>query len=304
MPDNCCDHAPSLAGLGEILLAERSEIGASLWHTQAVASSGQIGGPDSNPWWRRQFRPSTAPLAILGGVLLVLAVIATGCSTGTVGTAERVLPTPRPLPEPTTDPNVFVPTVAPASAPTAVPVATSPPGEPVVFVTDVDLDVYPQPGGQGDAIGLVLGSSQELPILGPPFQGDDGRIWWLIRDNTLQGWVTRPLPALGAERDVLAEVSQLLGSDPYPSADELALAVADIYASTDPPSQRSIIDQSPDSRITTVDVTLDGDDSLAGVRLIITLTETNDAALAASDLVSVVQRPLCARGVTADGLCT
>ena len=220
-------------------------------------------------------------------------------------------PTPTTNPQTTGSPS----TAAPAITSTTVPPTTLPGDE---------LDFGPRAGDVLAVVGVqhddVL-NVRHIPGLGgeiietlPPDADDvvaEGRtrllpnsIWFQVTVDGETGWASSSfLGYLGMTDDATAEILGLTGDVPVAETlTDLALTVADLVASHDPPS-RIRITAAPttgDLGEITVDVVGLGDDALLGWRLHVFATE-HEAEMA-WELRTVERTAICGRGVS-DGLC-
>ncbi|MDX1510337.1 MAG: SH3 domain-containing protein [Nitriliruptorales bacterium] len=131
----------------------------------------------------------------------------------------------------------------------------------------------------------------------------DSGLWFEVDVAAVRGWASSSFLALaGATADITADVVADAGGT-APSAatlEELGLLVADLRASTDPPSNVVIVagPNVGDVGEITVDVVGLGDDAVKGERLAVFATPTDSGFT----LMSVEMTLLCDRGVDS-GLC-
>jgi len=141
---------------------------------------------------------------------------------------------------------------------------------------------------------LALGSTRALPE------------WWAnVEYQGTTGWVSLSFLAYaGQTSDITSEVlSKAGGSLQATTMTDLGAAVADIVASTDPPSRVTLVvpESVGDLGEVTYDVIGIGDDSIRGFRLHVFGTPTSSGFV----LVSVESTDFCdpSRGVGDDGIC-
>lgn len=231
------------------------------------------------------------------GVLVMAALLVASCSSNDESSGStRALPTPRPAP-----------TVAGRSIEASAPESTD-----LLAVVGVAagqaLPIYALPGSHNPLVGEIPNTAEDVHGLDEAFQTDDGAIWWFVRWETFQGWVEPMAAYLGSDLDVTLQV--VGDADPAQlvalSIDDLALATAEQFLSTEPSSRvvlvspADVADNLEGTAI--VDVIGLGDDSLAGFRLLVS-GDGSATQGAEFELRSVHQISLCTRGVTPDGLC-
>lgn len=130
---------------------------------------------------------------------------------------------------------------------------------------------------------------------------DLGRALWTELDTgTATGWSNLTyLAYLGGEDDATGEVVEAFEGVPIaPSMEELGLLVARMMESADVQSLIVMAVAPVDNQVT-FDVVGLGDDAVAGYRLVVNGSGTEEGFA----LVTVVRTSLCARGVDEAGLC-
>lgn len=207
--------------------------------------------------------------------LLLVALLASACTSDAEVTAEPPDPTPAPTTAaaPTVSPTEApAPTAAPTASPTSVPESTPVPtvdATPVPSSTPLATSLPTLPGGEWDlfvpargeivaVVGVAFDDSLEVhaapgensetianfaPLEDAIVSAGEGRslpssIWWRVTMSDIDGWVgSRFMTRLGVVVDVTSQVVDSLGS--LPAAEtmvDLAMIVANDRASEDPPS--------------------------------------------------------------------
>lgn len=189
------------------------------------------------------------------------------------------------------------------------------PGEPI--------DIYPYEGAllgvtgvaAGDTLNVRSGPGTDFDVvtdLGPLAEEatatgrnrtlDDGSLWVEVTVAGETGWVNAAyVTELGVVSDITADVADVSGASTVELAEEVAAARAP--AGEGPTPTVTIVagpDGSEDGEVVVVDVLGLGDDAQEGERLEVVGTLEPDGS---TSVVSVHATALCARGVTADGLC-
>lgn len=263
------------------------------------------------------------PLAMTLAVATVLLLGAAGCgddddettasSTTEAGGASTSTSAPTDT-SAAADPTT---TTAPAGSSSSVPADEELPGEPI--------DIYPYEGAVLGVVGVEAddtlnvrsgpGTSYDVLVdLGPLATGatatgrnrtlEDDSLWVELETDGTVGWVNGAYVAqLGATTDVTSEVGRDIAGATVLAIGE-AVAAARAPAEEGPPPMVTVVDGPTigDLGEITVDVLGLADDSLRGERLHIFATP--DPGGKSFGLTSVEATALCARGVTADGLCT
>jgi len=160
------------------------------------------------------------------------------------------------------------------------------------------------PGTDFDVVHELSPLDTEVIAAGHNRQVDDA-IWAEVDKDGHHGWVNVAyLLHLGAADDITDQLTDPSGELPSGATmEEVAHAVAELRASTEPLSRIAIIEDPElgDLGSITVDVIGLGDDAVGGERLHI-LAEPG-AGDDAFTVQSVQRLSLCSRGVTDDGLC-
>lgn len=259
----------------------------------------------------------------LPAALLTAGLLLTACGTEVVQEAPGGEPapaasTPEGSAEPTTEeptspeePSSPAPTGSeepddPAASPGELPgeVVDVPPLNEVVAVIGVEagsgLHYRTGPGTEFESVGTLepLGVS---PAYGEIRRREDGSHWAQVMKT--DGWFfwmnMKYLAFPGETTDVTADLAEL------PSAatvEEAGLLVAAQRTADQPPSVQTVVVDGPvegDAGEVVIDVVGLGDDALAGERLHVVTERTGQG----HSVRSVELTPLCARGVTEDGLC-
>lgn len=249
--------------------------------------------------------------ARLPALLLVAALLLAACGSSgeettttaaaaaTTTTAAATTTTSEPAAEATTT------TTAPDAATTTIAgtiVAEGPAtGDELIVVGiafDDVLNVRALPGFLNDVVDTVepLGSVTATGVT-----RDLGRALWTELDTgAATGWSNLTYLAYpGGDDDPTGAVVEALEGVPIaPTMEELGLVVARSLASSDPQSLIAMAVAPVDNQVT-FDVIGLGDDAVAGYRLVVNGSETEEGFA----LVNVVRTSLCARGVDDDGLC-
>jgi hypothetical protein len=160
------------------------------------------------------------------------------------------------------------------------------------------LNVRALPGLFNDVVDTIepLGSVTATGVT-----RDLGRAFWTELDTgSATGWSNLAYLAYpGGDDDPTGEVVEALEGVPVaPTIEELALEVARSMASTDLQPLIAMVVEPVDNQVT-FDVVGLGDDAVAGYRLLVNGSETEEGIA----LVNVVRTWLCARGVDDNGLC-
>jgi hypothetical protein len=176
----------------------------------------------------------------------------------------------------------------------------------VVGVTyDDRLNVRSTAGVGGSIVASFEPTMSDVTATGDALLVGDG-VWWAITAGMVEGWVNSwYLGALGDTDEVASWVNDRLGG--IPTAPSMA-GLAEIVSETRAEGADDVrvvtvaaADDSGDIGEVTVDVFMDGDDSIRGERLVVfgqRMTAGGDYSLYA-----VEATPICWRGVDTAGLC-
>jgi len=132
------------------------------------------------------------------------------------------------------------------------------------------------------------------------FETDDGLVWWQVRAGALNGWIQPSIAYRGPSDNITDQVVDAAAAQgPFETAEDAARAVAAQVAPGLGAPEIVVVSANENASGTSVTVDLLGlqDDSLLGYRLIVGTSGS------AWQPASVFQSKLCARGVTAEGLC-
>ena len=169
---------------------------------------------------------------------------------------------------------------------------------------DSELNVRAAPGTDQPVLVRLPPLTDDVVATGQERQLPDS-IWYEITLDEVTGWASSAYLAwIGDTSDVTSAVIDLLGETPTAETMlELGLIVAESQTSEEPPP-RIRVARAPTVRDVgevTYDVIGLGDDALFGLRL--TIFGTPDDSGESFTLKTVESTALCARGLTADGLC-
>lgn len=169
---------------------------------------------------------------------------------------------------------------------------------------DDALNLRSGPGITAPVIDTVAPTFEGLVATGQTRQLPSGSLWINVDHAGMVGWANLFFVAyVGSVDDVTGLVVTALGEiPPATSMEELGLLVAGVFASTEDPPSRIVMTVMPtkgDVGEVTYDVIGLGDDATLGYRLHVFGQIVDDVL----GLHSVERTELCARGVTADGLC-
>lgn len=169
---------------------------------------------------------------------------------------------------------------------------------------DDTLAVHSGPGTDFDVAHELSPLDTDVIATGHNRQVDDA-IWAEVDKDGHRGWAdAASLLHLGTTDDITEQLADPSGELPTgETMDDVANAVAELRASTEPPSRIAIIEHPEVGELgsITVDVIGMGDDALGGERLMILAEPVPGAE---TFVVQTVQRlALCSRGVTDDALC-
>jgi hypothetical protein len=171
----------------------------------------------------------------------------------------------------------------------------------VGVAADDTLNIRSGPGTSFDVVTELGPLTQDLVATGTNRQLDDGSVWAQLRAGDDTGWANIAfLASLGATTDVTSELGELPAAETLLA---LADAVAALRAPSDPAPEVTVVagPEVADLGEVTVDVVGYGDDAVKGERLAIFATPNADGESFTTRTVEAT--PLCARGVTDDGLC-
>lgn len=249
--------------------------------------------------------------------------VACGSDTGEP-TTTTVAPTTTIATSPTTSAPMTTTTTAPQPTTTAAQPTTTAPGPTTTTLAGEPIDFGPADGDilmvvgvrHNDVLNLRAGPGTGQPIIGeiPPTyseleaQGNTRDLspgFWIEVDyEGTTGWVNlRYVAYEGVVTDETSTVVAELGERPVePTMIDLGELVASVFASEADP-ESAIVQVTPVSTGDLAEVTFDvvgiGDDSVLGSRLHVFA----EKVAGGFSLRSVEVTTLCARGVTADGLC-
>ncbi|WP_110850888.1 hypothetical protein [Georgenia satyanarayanai] len=262
----------------------------------------------------------TLPAAVLAAGLLLTAC---GTETGQDGPGGEPSSTAASPTETGTEPSTEDPT-GPEEPTTAEPTGPEEPTDPATAPGDLPgevVDVPPYSDDIAAVIGVEAGSGLNYrrgpgtdfevagtleplgyrPAIGETRRREDGSHWTqvMVHDGWYY-WVSlKHIAQLGGTTDITADLTEL------PSAatvEEAGLLVARQRTADHPPSVETVVVDGPvegDAGEVVIDVVGLGDDALAGERLHVVTERTGRG----HTVRSVELTPLCARGVTEDGLC-
>lgn len=235
--------------------------------------------------------------------VVVLVATLAGCTGGEPDiVADEPEATTAVAPEPEPEPTVAT------TEPTTIPEPpTSLPGEQIDFgplagdrvdVVGVPFDdmlnVRIGPGTEFDVIDQLAPNTTGLLATGANRLRDDS-FWIEVDVDGRVGWVSEQfIGYLGAPN--ADGTAHGIGSES--TVEELGRSIAEAFASDEPPSRITQISPAVDGTVV-FDVVGLADDAVKGVRLTIETTPA-DGGIAFS---VIEERPICGRGVTADGLC-
>lgn len=221
-------------------------------------------------------------------------LLGSACSSDEASDANRIVPTPQPAPTVAGQP---IEAFAPESTDRVAVIG---------LAESTGLSMYALPGEDNPLLGEIPASAEGIFGLGEAYETEDGAVWWLVRWDSLQGWVQPGLAYFGATTDITDEITgsaDLVAS----SIDQLAIMAAGQYASTMAQAQTVFVasaEVSDDFAGTAIiDIVGIGNDSLAGYRLRV----SGDGAVTNGTeftLTSVQRVALCSRGASADGACS
>ncbi len=166
------------------------------------------------------------------------------------------------------------------------------------------LNVRSGPGTDFDVVAELAPLADDATATGHNRTLDDDSLWVELEAAGATGWVNgRYVAQLGATTDVTSEVGQDIAGETMIAIGE-AVAAARAPAEEGPQPSVTVVDGPSvgDLGEITVDVLGLADDSLRGERLHIFATP--DPGGEGFAVKTVEATALCARGVTADGLCT
>lgn len=249
---------------------------------------------------------------------LATAMVLAACGTdepGTVlpdGASPSATPSPSAEPSPSPSPDED-PSPEPSPSPSPVELAGEPfDGPPLngmpatmlvlgVAADDV-LNVRSGPGTDADVVATLAPLATDVAATGAA-RLLPGSIWLEVEHADGTGWANSSFFAFpGPTDDITARLLEAAGERPSaPTLEELAIDVAALVASEDPPS-RIVISDGPDVGDlgeVTVDVVGLGDDAVVGLRLVVFATEEGDGF----SLRTVEATDLCGRGVGLEDGC-
>lgn len=219
-------------------------------------------------------------------IALVTALFATACSGDDNAGGQRTLPTARPAP---TIAGRVVDGFAPGVDDRVAIIGVS---------ATQTLSMRALPGVEQPVVTEVPSTARDLFGFGEAFETPDGRLWWLVRYGNAQGWIEPGAAYLGAPNDVSVRVAGTLATTTYPTMEALVQDVGSQYG-----SDYIVVGTTPISAngetITTIDVLSNGDDALAGDRIVIIANANSDEFR----LTEAREIPLCARGIDDAGIC-
>jgi hypothetical protein len=169
---------------------------------------------------------------------------------------------------------------------------------------DSELNVRAAPGTDQEVVMRLPPLTDDVVATGQERQLPDS-IWYEITVDEVTGWASSAYLAwIGETSDVTSAVIDLLGETPTAETMlELGMIVAESQTSEEPPPRIRVA--KPPSVTDLGEVTYDviglADDALFGLRL--TIFGTPDDSGESFTLKTVESTALCARGLTAAGLC-
>lgn len=220
----------------------------------------------------------------------MLALVAVSCGAETISSGGELAPTPRPAP---TVAGQVIEVDEPEVAAETVFVGIS--------IDDV-VEVRALPGLDQPLAGDVSPGTAVEPM-GQVFETEDGLVWWQVRAGTIQGWIQPSIayrgPAVDMTDDVLADLDAAVT---FGSAEDASAEIAQMMAEAEGASRVVVVNKTEIEGTGSTTITTDllglQDDSVLGYRVIIAAAGSSGWRPA-----SVIRAPLCARGVTPDGLC-
>jgi len=224
----------------------------------------------------------------------VLSLVAMSCGTESVTSTAELLPTPASTPAPApTVAGVVVEIEQPEIQVEAVLIGVS---------SSETVMVHALPGLDQPLAGDVLAGTSIEP-LGEAFETEDGLIWWQVRAGAITGWIQPNIAYRGPAQNITDQVLPTFGEQgPFDSAEDAAVAVANQIAADQASLEIVVVStttiENPPSATVTVDLFGFEDDSLLGLRIIVASGQATGWQPA-----QIIQTTLCARGVSADGLC-
>jgi hypothetical protein len=169
---------------------------------------------------------------------------------------------------------------------------------------DSELNVRAAPGTDQEVLTRLPPLTDDVVTTGQERQMPDS-IWYEVTVDGVTGWSSSAYLAwIGETADITSVVIELLGETPTAETMlDLGLIVAQSQASEEPSSRIRMARQPAvrDLGEVTYDVIGLGDDAVFGVRL--RIFGTPDEAGESFTLKTVESTALCARGLTAEGLC-
>ena len=220
----------------------------------------------------------------------VLGFLAAACGAETVSTGGELLPTPAPAP---TLAGEVIEIEQPEIQVEAVLIGVS---------SSEAVMLHALPGLDQPLAGDVPAGTSIEPM-GQAFETEDGLIWWQVRAGRLTGWIQPSIAYRGPAEIVTDSVLASFGDQGrFDSPEDAALAVANQIAADQDIAEIIVVStttiESPPSATVTVDLLGLDDDSVLGYRLIVASGQATGWQPA-----SIIQASLCARGVSAEGLC-
>lgn len=179
-------------------------------------------------------------------------------------------------------------------------------GDPAVIGASAQQshEIRALPGDNQPLLG-VTAPGASVGFFGDVFATEDGTVWYRVRYESFQGWIKPQVGYRGIATDVTEQAKAAIGADtPYPSAEALATAIGDVFASATGAPEATIVSkteiESQSLSTVTVDILGLPDDAQLGYRISISADGRTGQWLTES----VLQFPLCSRGVTPTGICT
>ena len=220
-------------------------------------------------------------------LVTVLGLIAVSCGADSVTAGGDLLPTPVPAP-----------TVAGQTIEIEQPEFQV---EPVLIgvSSSEDIMLHALPGIDQPLAGEVPPGTSIEP-LDNAFETEDGLVWWQVRAGDLTGWIQPSIAYRGPSENVTEQILATFGDQgPFDSAEDAARAVAE-HVDAGQTGEVVVVNtiENPPSASVTVDLLGFQDDSLLGYRFIVVSQQTTGWQPA-----SIIQAALCARGISAEGLC-
>jgi len=169
--------------------------------------------------------------------------------------------------------------------------------------TQQSHEIRALPGDDKPLLGATAPGAN-IGFFGDVFAAEDGVVWYRVAYESFQGWIKPQVGHQGPAMDVTEQAMAAIGATTsYPSAEALATAVGDVFASAVGAPETTLVSavNTDGTSLSTVIVDILGlaDDPQLGFRIEVSADGRTGQWLAES----VLQSPLCARGVTPKGTC-